>query len=182
MASTNLLAQRSQPSYHSFVDFHPDEIDEIGFIVPQMLYVHPLPNSISERQWNSNRPPPIDFKVNGRLGISLADALQLVIQDRKDLQLAPAPIEYYETFLPIDPRYKIRIQWPGYKPYKMYSANVMPYDVRFESDMRHLAVHVARVMCRFFDSPSEHVGGSSSRWNGWDGLEKFKNNPDKSQR
>ncbi|KAI0092216.1 hypothetical protein BDY19DRAFT_587195 [Irpex rosettiformis] len=176
MASQESTAQLPQRRYHSFVDFAQDEIDGIGFIVPQQVYVHFRPDIPLEEQWRKNRPPPINFKINGRLGISILEALQLDYQPYKELRLAPVPKEYHHSApLQVDRGYVIRIQWPGWTPYSSKRSEV-PFNIQLASDLKFLIIRIARTIQQFLEKPTEHLEG---QWNGWDNIEKFKKNLDK---
>ncbi|KAI0086572.1 hypothetical protein BDY19DRAFT_1016980 [Irpex rosettiformis] len=178
MASTSFPIQYPEPSYHSFVDFPHYDIDGIGFIVPQQLYIHRCLRASSEKEWKQNPPPSIDFKVNGRLGISLIDAENFARPNRRktQLRLSPAPREYSAS-VPVEQArgYTIHIQWPGYKPVRVNTCGTS-YNVEFMDDLERLSARIAHVVHNFLESPTSRIVG---QWNGWDDLQKFRNNPDK---
>ena len=105
------MVQDAQETYHSFVDFLEHDIDGIGFIVPQQLYIPRHPSSRAEVRWKQYRPPAIDFKMRGgRLGISLQDVLQMAITPNKNVLLEPPPPTYSTRQLPINTDLTFNIQ------------------------------------------------------------------------
>ncbi|KAI0777916.1 hypothetical protein BC629DRAFT_1736118 [Irpex lacteus] len=178
-----IMAQRpprtfppSEDKYHTFVDFMQDGNEYVGVIVPQKLYKATRGGADALDRWTAHPPPSIDFKVGGRLGVSIKAASEGI---------------YFGNAVPLEPLsdtratqwasrgggvgHNLRIEWPGYGAWEKKRAKQIE-DLRTVEGMNREAYHIAWALQDFLESPTKRVEG---QWNGWDDLDIIRNNLDK---